>query len=35
MYCVKCKKITDTSNEQFTDSKKKHETRNMCNMWNN
>ena len=23
MYCVKCKKITDTSNEQFTVSKNK------------
>ena len=36
MYCVKCKKATDTSNVQFTVSKikKKHETRNVCSMWN-
>ena len=31
MYCVKCKKATDTSNVQFAVSKNgiKHETRNM------
>ena len=36
MYCVKCKKDTNTSNEQFAVSKKweKHETRNVRNMWN-
>ena len=32
MYCVKCKKATDTSNEQFTVSKN---GRNVRNMWNN
>ena len=39
MYCVKCKKQTNTTNEHFTTTKNKrnmkHETRNMCNMWNN
>ena len=36
MYCVKCKKQTNTTNEQFTTSKNKtYETRNVCNMWKN
>ena len=36
MYCVKCKTHTDTTNEQFTTSKNnRHETWDMCNMWNN
>ena len=32
MYCVKCKKATDTSDVQFAVSKSG--TRNVCVMWN-
>ena len=35
MYCVKCKKQTNTTNEQFTSKNNRHETRNICSMWNN
>ena len=42
MYCVKCKKRTDTTNERVTTTTKKktkkkqtYETRGMRNMWNN
>ena len=36
MYCIKCKKATDTSNMQYAVSKKweKHEMRNVQNMRN-
>ena len=36
MYCVKCKKRTDTTNERVTTTKNKrhmYETWGMCNMW--
>ena len=37
MYCVKCKKTTDTSNEQLTTTKKQqaYETWNLYSMWKN
>ena len=36
MYCVKCKKRTDTTNERITTTKntQAYETRNVCNMRN-
>ena len=36
MYCVRCKKQTDTTNEQFTTSKNNRQMKRgkMCSMWN-
>ena len=36
MYCIKCKKVADTSNVQYAVSKngRKHETRKVHNMRN-
>ena len=36
MYCVKCKKTTDTSNELVIETKNNiYETWNLCCMWKN
>ena len=37
MYCVKCKKKTETTNEQIatTSNNRQMKTGEVCNMWNN